>query len=106
MGFRLDASDNSTCNSFSEEEAAAGHVAGRPTWTTGPEAGGCLARCDLYLVQDVQDANLLNVLLSIFFQLSHREEAQDSRGEPRGEDQKPRDSHEVPCACAPFQRLE
>ena len=41
-GFRLDTGDNSTC--FPEEQAA--HTAGRPTTWTGPEGGGCLARCE------------------------------------------------------------
>ena len=41
-GFRLDTGDNSSC--VPEEQA--GHMAGRHTFTSGPEGGGCVARCD------------------------------------------------------------
>ena len=44
-GFRLDAGDNSSC--VPEEQA--GHMAGRHTFTSGPEGnggGGCVARCE------------------------------------------------------------
>ena len=85
-GFRLDAAgDNSSC--LPEEQA--GHMAGRPTFTSGSEGGGgCVARCDTSLVKMTSDSPLS-------LQLSHCEEAQDARGEPRGEGQKPRHGHQV-----------
>ena len=129
-GFRLDAGDNSSCSS----EEQAGHLAGRPTTWTGPEGGSgggsCLARCELSRLWSEVARNLKlgdflivvqlicrpmttpdydscgeKIYLASCFQLSHRQEAQDSRGGPRGESQEPRYSYKVHAPHFSFMRL-